>query len=347
MAIRNGAQGLNEFAPLTTLVEREENMLERMGLFSKDFSDQKVVEFERVYGGTDDMYSVARGADRQYAGDDEAKTAYVEIPFFTLDKIYKASDAQFLRKWLTETDNVTLDDKVTEIMARIQRGHARLHKKVMYACLKGSTYAVDKAGNPRPNLTRTYQSIFDISNAEMFNGTAGGTATVNLADQTVNPADVFEDFRKHVIAKAGDQGDNYRIVALLGSEAFTLLKNHSDYVEAFANFASSVEPLRNRLGGLSNNRVLEWQGITYVEDISGELATDSITLFPLGFEGEMFQLRYGPDDTLAAVNGDEPVAESYIYVDQDRRKATVESSTSLLCVNSKPELVARYTHTTA
>ena len=80
--IRYGEQGLQNFTPLMTLVEREENMLERMGLFSVDFSDQELTTFERINAGTDNMYSVARGADRQYAGDDVAKTAHVQIPFF-------------------------------------------------------------------------------------------------------------------------------------------------------------------------------------------------------------------------------------------------------------------------
>lgn len=343
--LRYGEQGLQNFTPLMTLVEREENMLERMGLFTVDYSDQKLTSFERILAGTDDMHSVARGADRQYAGDDVAKTAYVEIPFFTLDKVAKPSDVQFLRKWGTEDENETLTSKVESIIARIQRGHARLHKKAMYACLKGSTYAVDAAGNPRPNLQRTFQSMFDIADADMYNGAAGGADTIDLTNTALNPADEFENFRKHVIDKAGDEGDNYRIVALMGSDAFTALKNHPDYVEAFANYASSEEPLRRRLGGLSNNRVLEWQGITYVEDISGEIATNEIYLFPLGFESEMFQIHYGPADTVAAANGEEAVAEAYLYVREDDRKVGVESETALVCVNTRVDLVGFYTAT--
>lgn len=344
--IRYGEQGLQNFTPLMTLVEREENMLERMGLFSVDFSDQELTTFERINAGTDNMYSVARGADRQYAGDDVAKTAHVQIPFFTLDKIVKASDVQFLRRWGTERDNQTVSDKVDSIIARLLRSHARLHKKAMYTCLKGSTYAVDKDGNPRPNLQRSFQSMFEIADTDMYNGAAGGAETINLQDTAVNPADTFEKFRKHVIDKAGDEGDNYRIVALMGSSAFTDLKNHPDYVEAFANYASSEEPLRRRLGGLSNNRVLEWQGVTYVEDISGEIGTDEIYMFPLGFEG-MFQLMYGPDDTIDAANGDEPVAEAYLWVEQDRRKVVAESSAALVAVCTRIDLVGHFTNSQA
>lgn len=342
--LRLGEQGLQNFTDLMEIVPREHNQLEIMGLFDVDYSDTVQTSFERIYGGTDNMYSVARGADRQYAGDDQAKTAYLEIPFFTLDKVVKPSDAFALREFATATDPATVEGKVTRVISRIQRGHARLHKKVMYQALKGTTYAEDKDGNARPNLQRTFQSMFDIADADMYNATAGGAATVSLTDQTSNPADEFEKFRKHLFNKIGDNSDNFRVLAMVGSGAFSALKNHSSYVEAFANYASQEEPLRQRLGGLATARVLEWQGITYVEDISGEIGDTQIFLLPLGVE-EMFQLQYGPADTVAAANGEEAVAEAYLYVKSDDRKVGVESEAAIVAVNTRDDLVARYTAT--
>lgn len=344
MPIRNGDNQLQDFTALMELSEREENLPERLGLFMPEYSTKTVEAFERIINGTDEMYSVARGADRQVAGDDSAKTAYVEIPFFALDKITRPNEVQDIRMWGTDLVDETVENRVQRIIARIQRSHARVHTNAMYACLNGSTYAPDAAGAPRAGLTRTYQSMFEIPDADMFEGNAGGTGAVDLTNQTANPADYFETFRKHVIDKAGDQGDDYRIVALLGSGAFTALKNHTDYVEAFANYASSEEPLRNRLGGLKNNRVLEWQGVTYIEDISGKIADDLIIMFPVGFQ-DMFKLTYAPADTEEHAN---TVAEpAYLFLDEQRRKTVVESETSLVCVNTRPELVAKITATIA
>lgn len=342
--LRYGEQSLQNFTPLMDLVPRQENMLERMGLFSDaEYKTEKLTTFERRVLGIDTMYSVARGADRQYAGDDEAQTAHLEIPFFTLDKVIKPSDVDQLREFLTATDPETVRSRVEKVIARIQRGHAELHKNVMYeALVNNKTYAKDKAGNDRANLVKNFQAVWAIPDAEMFNASANGAATIDLTDQTANPADAFELFRKHIFNKAGDGGDNYRIIVLMGSQAFTNLKNHSDYVEAFANYASQEEPLRQRLGGLRTSRVLEWQGVTYVEDVSGKIADDTIIGFPLDME-DMFQLHYGHADTVAAQNGDEEVSEAYLYIREDDRKVGVESEAALLANITRPELIARWT----
>lgn len=342
--LRYGEQSLQNFTPLMDLVPRQENMLERMGLFSEaEYKTEKLTTFERRVLGIDTMYSVARGADRQYAGDDEAQTAHLEIPFFTLDKVIKPSDVDQLREFLTATDPETVRSRVEKVIARIQRGHAELHKNVMYeAVVNNKTYAKDKAGNDRANLVKNFQAVWAIPNADMFNGAADGAASIDLTDQTTNPADTIEAFRKHIFNKAGDGGDNYRIIILMGSQAFTDLKNHSDYVEAFANYASQEEPLRQRLGGLRTSRVLEWQGVTYVEDVSGKIADNQLIGFPLDME-DMFQLHYGHADTIAAQNGDEEVAEAYLYIREDARKVGVESEAALLANITRPELIARWT----
>jgi len=342
--LRLGDQGLQNFTPLMDLVPRQENMLQRMGLFSVvDYTTEKVTEFERRVLGIDTMYSVERGADRQYAGDEGAQTALLKIPFFTLDKIIKPSDVDQLREFLTATDPETVRSRVEKVIVRIQRGHAELHKNVMYeAVVNNKTYAKDKAGNDRAGYVKNFQAAFEIANADMFNGAADGAKNIDLTDQTANPADEFELFRKHVFNKAGDEGDNYRIIALMGSTAFTKLKNHSGYVEAFANYASQEEPLRQRLGGLRTSRVLEWQGVTYVEDVSGKVGDNQIICFPLDME-DMFQLHYGHADTIAAQNGDEAVAEAYLYINEsDARKVGVESEAALVACITRPELIGRF-----
>jgi hypothetical protein len=339
--IRNGNLELQNFSALMELVPREENLLERMGVFDVEFSDKTVHQFERILAGTDTMYSVARGADRGVAGDDSAKSAFVEVPFFALDKVTKSNEVQDMRQFGTADVSETVQNRVKRIIDRIQRGHARLHTNVMYSCLNGTTYAKDAAGADRTSLVKAYQAMFEVPDTDMFKGTAGGVGTVDLTDIAANPADYFETFRQHVIAQAGDGGDDYEIIALLGSGAFTALKNHPDYVEAFSQYASSVDPLRNRLGGLKNNRVLEWQGVTYVEDISGKIGNDQIRMFPKGMD--MFKLVYAPADTEEHAN---TVAEaSYLFLDSQRRKTIIESETSVVAVNTRPELVARITAT--
>lgn len=345
--LRYGEQSLQNFTPLMDLVPREENMLERMGLFAeKDFVTESITTFERRVLGTDEMYSVARGADRQYAGDDEAKEALLKVPFFTLDKVVKPSDVHQLREFLTATDPETVRSRVEKVIARIQRGHARLHKNVMYeALVNNKTYAKDKAGNDRPNFVKNFQAAFEVPNSEMFNGAADGVFTqLDLTDQTSNPMDTFELFRKHVFNAAGDEGDNYQIIFLMGSGAFTALKNHSDVQEAFANYTDG-KSLLQRLGGLQTARVLEMDGNIFLEDLSGKIADNQIIGFVRGIE-DMFMLKYGLADTVAAENGDEAPAEAYLYIREDARKVGVESDLAVVACVTRPELICRFNDVT-
>ncbi|CAH9011732.1 putative major capsid protein E [Vibrio phage 424E50-1] len=341
--IRHGEQGLQDFTALLELVPREMNVLEKMNWFDEDFLTGTVASFERTSVGTDDMHMVARGADRQVAGDDQAFTAHIEVPFATLDKSAKPHEAQDLREFATAEEPEKIQKRVERIVGRIQRSHARLLKKVMYKALLGSTYAVDDAGNDTPSLTRTYQAMFQVDNAEMFGGNAGGIKTYDLTDQNSNPMDEFDTFRTHVIEQAKDGvsgGDDYEIILMVGSGAFNRIKNHADIQEGFANFTDGVS-LRQRLGGLKNNRVFEFDGLIIMEDRSGEIGNaQGVILCP---EKCDFQLKYAPADAIGYEN---TVAEAaYIFMDEGRRKVTVESETSLVAVNTRPEMVGVYNFT--
>ena len=334
-------QFLENFSAIQDLVPREMNVLEKMGLFDDvDYGTNDFAKFERNVTGADDMYSVARGADRQVAGDDEAQTATIEIPYFTLDKSARPSEVQNLREFATSADPLTVSKKLTKHIKRINTSYTRLNKKVQYSALKGSTYAVDKTGNPRANLTKTYQSMFDIADADMFNGAAGGLKAYDLTDQASNPFDEFDTFRTHVIAKAKDGvegGDDYEIILIVGTSAFNAIKNHTDVTDGFSNYTDGVS-LRARLGGLKNNRMFEFDGIVIMEDKSGEIASNYGYI--LAKELVDFQLKYAPAD---AVGYENTVAEeSYLFIDEGRRKTTVESETSFVACNTRPDLIGTY-----
>lgn len=343
MDIRHGEQHLEDFSALLELVPREMNVLEKMDMFDVDYLTGTLASFERITAGTDDMYSVARDADRQVAGDENATTAHIETPFFTLDKSVKPNELQNIRAFATADDPETYQNKVERIVQRIQRSHSRLLKKVMYAALKGSTYAVDKAGNPRPNLNRTFQSMFAIDNADMFNGAAGGAKTYDLSDQTLNPLDEFETFRSHVIAKAQDGvagGDEYELVMMMGSTAFNALKNHTDVVEGYANFTDGAS-LRQRLGGLKNNRMFEFDGIIFMEDKSGEIPLKEAYIFPR--ELARGELKYSPANTLEGASGTQTAEEAYIFIETTLRKAEIQSETSVVGCIPRVDMIGHYT----
>lgn len=336
---------LENFSAILDLVPREMNVLEKMDLFTTEMASSDYATFEFNIAGTDDMYSVARGADRQVAGDDTAINAVIEIPYFTLDKSAKPSEVQNLREFATSATPETVASKVRGHIQRINRSHAKLLKKVMYSALKGSTYAIGKDGQPRTNLTKTYQSMFDISDADMFNGAAGGVKAYNLADQGSDPMVEFETFRDHVIAKAQDGvvgGDNYELVMIMGNGAFQALKSNVFVKEGFTNFTDGVS-LRARLGGLANNPMFEFDGIVFMSDQSGEIPTDEGYIFPKGLVE--FTLVHGCADAVGYEN--QEAEESYLFINEGTRKVTVESETAVVASVNRCDLIGHYEFTIA
>ena len=132
------------------------------------------------------------------------------------------------------------------------------------------------------------------------------------------------------------------MIAIVGSKFFDGLKDHPLCRAAYSSYASASEPLRNRLGGNLINRSWETEGITYLEDFMGvqlgEIATGEAYFLPLGIE-DMFQEHYAPADHKDYANTE--AQEMYMFVEETPRTSQVQTETSFIVVNTRPELVVK------
>ena len=82
--------------------------------------------------------------------------------------------------------------------------------------------------------------------------------------------------------------------------------------------------------------------MTFIEDISGNIPDGEARLVPMGIDS-MFQLHFAPADDLAEANT--PAQELYMWYKHSAylREEKVESETSMLAVNTRPELVVKVT----
>ena len=157
----------------------------------------------------------------------------------------------------------------------------------------------------------------------------------------VDPRTTIEqEARQWIQTYAGDQADSYQVIAICGSKFFDALKDHPKCTDAYSRYPSDSEPLRRRLGGNLINRSWETEGITYLEDFMGqsigEVAADEVYFLPLGI-ADMFQTHYAPADHFDYVNTE--AQEMYLFVEETPRTTQVQSETSFLTVNTRPELV--------
>lgn len=347
MATRaNGDFGFTDYTPLLALKPRSQNLLQEIGIFS-EMDEQMLAgenaEFERENKGLTAMYNVARGADRQFAGDETAQLEIFKVPFATLDKVTKPHEVVAFREYGTPDAPASVENLVEKRIAHIQRSHSRYIRDCMYTALvDNKVFAFDKDGTELTSLAKNYSTVW---------GQARNTGTIDLTDTATDPFIELEAGRANVIAKAGDDADGYDIMYIVGSSQFSQLVSHPLVEAAYENYSSDQEPLRKRLNGNNNNRIFRHKGIVVIEDISGKIADAAGAgaaagfILPLGID-DMFGGAYAVADTVEAMDG--RVAEKgYLFMEENRRSVVVESEVAYMAMITRPELITDVTVTIA
>lgn len=331
---RDGKNGLLDYTPLTALVERTDNALEKLGLFEEFFGQTTTAEVERVTLGSDSIEAKERGGERNHAGDEQSQIEYFRIPFFPLDKVAKPSDVQDFREYGEADAPASVEKRVERNIGRIRKSHDFLRRAAMYEALKGNTYASGLAGS---------QYIVNFATKWGVTGDVF-TGGIDFTNAAADPALYVEkNCREHIIDKAQDDSSAFEVIALCGSGFFNSMIHHPLVQAAYSQYSSGQEMLRERLGGSVVGRIFEHKGVTYIEDVSKQIARGDAYILPQGI-ADMFQLHYAPADTLEHAN---TVAEPlYLFMEEDRRKVILESETSLVAIVTRPELICNLTSNT-
>jgi hypothetical protein len=268
---RKGDFEVLDFTSLVELTPRTPKLITDLGLFSDaSFGETTVAQVERVQEGVDAIDAKPRGADRNFAGRESGIVRNFNVPFFPLDTKFTAKDIQDLRAYGTSDTPQSVEDRVMRTMGRIERSHALVKEKAFYAAIKGDSFS--------PNWT---QGQYDYATEFGVTGSVT-TAPVDFTDLLTDPRETLETgARAHIIDNAQDNADAYQVIALVGRQYFSALISHPLVVDAYNGYASDSEPLRKRLGGNLINRSFETKGITYIEDISGQIATGDCYVMPM------------------------------------------------------------------
>lgn len=334
MTARNGDFGVLDFTPLVELTPRIPKLLSSLGLIQNTvMGNTTVAQVERVTEGQDAIQARARGGDRNFAGRETAILRNFNVPFFPLDTRFTAAEIQDLREYGTSDTPATLESRVMRSMQRIRNSHTVGYEKALYSALKGSSYS--------PSWLQGQYDYFAEFGVSALKKTFPIDFTVDAVDPRIT---VEKQARKHIITNAADNGDSYKVIALVGSGYFNSLITHPLVQAAYDSYPSESEPLRKRLGGELINRSFDTSGVTYVEDISGEIADGDAWFLPMGIS-TMFMAQYAPADSVLYAG--EVAQEMYVFLDESsHRVSKVETETGFIIVNTRPELVVQATGNT-
>lgn len=318
------------------IVPRQYRLITGMDLFRSYYGRTTIAQVERVDEIITDIPARRRQAERNYVGSEKAQLKNFNIPFFPLDRQITPADVQNFRQYFTADAPKTVQDVVTRVVARIRKSHEQLKEKAMFQAVMGKSWSPE-------DITAQYNYYTEW-------GVTQHTADVNFTDPAIDPSDIIEsEARAYIVDNAGDNGDNYDVIVLASRKWFSALIAHPLVVNAYQYYSSAAEPLRRRLGmgtESANYREFIHKDIRYIEDISGYVPAGEAYILPRGIE-DMFQIHFAPADTTSDAN--QVAEELYMWYKSSayNREEKIESETSFLTVNCRPELVVKSTGTFA
>ncbi len=312
------------------IVPRQYRLITNMNLFTAYHGITTIAQVERVDEVVTDFPARRRQGERNYVGTEKAQLKNFNIPFFPLDRQITPADVQNFRQYFTVDAPKTVQDVVERVVRRIRISHEQLKEKAMLQAIMGKSWAPED-----PTAQYNYFTEWGVTQH---------TAPVDFTDVAIDPTDILEaEARAYIIDNAGDNGNNYGIVVLASRKWFSALVAHPLVMNAYQYYSSTQEPLRRRLGDGSesaNNRMFVHKNVTYIEDISNYIPDGEAYIMPQGID-DMFQIHYAPADDVRDSNT--PAEELYLWYKSSAylREQKVESETSFLTVNTRPELVVR------
>lgn len=325
MAINSNGFEFVDFTSLLEVAPRQNTLITSLNLFDAFYHQSTTALVTRIDETRADIAARQRGGERNFIGREGVIRKSFLIPFFPLDKGFTAQDVQNFSQYGEPNAPMAAQERVMRTMDRIQRSHAELRERAMVTAIMGSSYAPED-----PNSQYNYYTEWNQTQQ---------TVTVDFTSATVDPATAMEtQIRKSIIANAGNGAQSYRIYALCSPEYFQALIDNAFVRTAYQYFAANENILRQRVSGDLNNRSFTYGGVTFLEDISGYIPANEAFFFPGGIDG-MFEVHYAPADTLNDANT--LAKEAYVFYVENHRRAHVETESSLLCVNTRPELVIR------
>ena len=332
---RNTSFTLVDYTDEIQLFPKVWSLVSGMNLFDTHNITTDTAQIEYVQEKLADIQSRKRGGDRNFVTSENARTKNLNTALFPLDRSITRADVQNFREYGTGNTSKTVTSEIARVMARIRSSHALLKEKAMALAIQG--IGLEGAGI---GANYNYYTEFGFTKV---------SAEVDFTAAAVDPsATVEEKARREIIRKAQDRTDShasYNIIAMCGENWFSAFIAHPDIQEAYKYFESQQDPLRKRLGMENEGdsvRLFKHKGVTYIEDLSGNFPANNAYVMPQGMP-EMFRAYYSPADDLEYANT--AGQDLYLFYKENRfdRQYKVESETSFLMVNTRPDLVIELT----
>ncbi len=312
------------------MIPNQWGILNQSGLFMEEGVETYSVQFEQTTKDGALLVDKVRGERASANKEQGSKVFSWAIPHYNLDDYISPSDIKGKRAYGSADQEETLAAVRARRLARIAQNHAWTLEYARFKVLTtGDIYA------PNGTVSLNYWSELSVTRKEI---------DFDLDTSTVDPIAKVEEVIAHIQDNAN--GESVQgIVGYCSSGFFSKLISHANVKAAYAYYASSQEPLRNRLGGNSTMyRQFDYAGIRFIEvrgNYAGNVfipANDAVFV-PVGTEAFRTYLAPANKFDLLGTVGERMYAFEYPSERGDR--IVIESEANFLNSMVKPAMVVR------
>lgn len=331
-----GAFEVSDWTQEVSSIPNQWGTIGRLGLFSPEPVAEHVVVFEEITKDGNLIVDRVRGERAAVGRDYSRKLHTFAVPHFPYDDYISPQDIQGKRAYGSAGGVETLEAVRLRKMERIRQNHAwTLEAARAQAITAATVYAptgtVSQNWNTEFGVTRkTVDFVFGTSSTEILAKIEEGIA--HIQDNAL--------------------GENFTGTVVLCSPTwFAALIKHPSVKTAYQYYASTQEPLRNRLGGATTmHRQFDYGGTTFIEMRDSYNGTQLITagkafMVPTG-TSNVFKTYFSPANRFGLVNtlGE----EVYMFETPAPNGTRIEIETESNFVNAllRPQMIVEFESST-
>lgn len=311
------------------LIPNTWGLINELGIFRNEGVSQHTITVEASEQTISVIPDAVRGARNTVNTDDVRKIYAFAVPHFPLDDQVTPQDLQGKRAYGSDAAD-TEAAVIARKLERIRRNHAiTLEAARAYALTNGAVFA------PNGTVVGNYYTTFGITRKEV--DFVLGTTTTDI---TAKIEEVIAHIQDNILSGEVVSG----VSVLCSPEFFTKLINHPAVKEAYKFYASTQEPLRQRLGtGLY--RRFNHGGVEFIEyrgSYGGNrlIPAGDAYAVPVG-TADMFITYFSPANKLSLVNTIGQEAYVFQYRDPKDEGILLQSESNHLSLVRRPGAVVR------
>lgn len=311
------------------LIPNTWGLFQELGLFRSESVTQHTINVEVTAGTLSVIGDTVRGARNLVGKDDTRQIHAFSIPHFTLDDAVSPNDLQGKRAYGSDSADVEAA-VVARKLERIRRNHAiTMEAAKAHAITSGAVYA------PNGTVVDSYYTSFGITRKEV--DFVLGTTTTDLTAK-------IEEIVAHIQDNQLSGDVMTGVTFVCSPEFFAKLIGHATIKEAYKYYASTQEPLRQRLGSGLYRRFLHG-GVEFIEYRGAYNGTRLIPAgdayaFPTG-TADTFISYFSPANKMSLVNTLGQEAYAFQYRDPKDEGLLLQTESNQLHLVRRPATVCR------